>query len=166
MIIHKALSDEAGTLAFAANIASAILQEVSSCEKILMNLQGNLGTGKTTFSRGLLLAFGHRGSVKSPTYTFVEIYQLSNINVYHYDLYRLADGSELEFLGFHDNLGNNTLTLIEWPERASDYLPVSDLALTLEYSGSGRQVNLLANTAVGRRILEKVSGFGENAQVK
>lgn len=126
------LADEQATLAFGQQLARLL------DGRGLVTLQGNLGGGKTTLCRGLIQALGHNGKVKSPTYTLVEPYELPGGKVLHYDLYRLADPEELEFLGMRDHLDAGTLTLIEWPERAGSLLPPADLALHLSVQDGGR----------------------------
>jgi tRNA threonylcarbamoyladenosine biosynthesis protein TsaE len=116
-------------------------------------LQGELGTGKTTLVRSLLRGLGHRGKVRSPTYTLVEPYPLDGLTVYHLDLYRIADPGELEWLGLRDLLGADTLLLVEWPERAAGLLPAPDLVIELEYrEGGGRELVLHAATERGRQL--------------
>ena len=102
-------------------------------------LHGELGAGKTTFSRGFLRGRGHAGSVKSPTYTLVEPYEeTAGGPVYHFDLYRLGHAQELAFLGLEDYLSAGGYLLIEWPERAPTQLPEPNITLSLSASGTGR----------------------------
>ena len=104
----------------------------------LVFLLGDLGAGKTTLVRGLLRGLGHRGPVRSPTYTLVESYELPAGRVHHLDLYRIADPDEVEFLGIRDLLGDASLVLVEWPERGSGVLPSPDLTVDIAHCGEGR----------------------------
>ncbi len=119
----------------------------------LVYLEGELGAGKTTLTRGILRAYGHLGAVKSPTYTLVEPYELGSQRVYHLDLYRLSDPEELEFIGGRDVLADDALSIIEWPSRGEGWLPAPDLRLTLEVMDQGRLVSLAAGSDQGERIL-------------
>ena len=121
-------------------------------------LHGELGAGKTTLARGLLRALGHRGTVKSPTYTLVEPYQLDGWRLFHWDLYRLADPGELEFLGLRDQLDGEAALLIEWPERGQGELPAADLELRLDYVGEGRGCRLEARSPTGQALLAGLAG--------
>lgn len=137
------VADEAALLALAARCAPLL----ANCQLVFLN--GTLGAGKTTFSRGVLRALGHSGSVKSPTYTLVEPYDIAGKTVYHFDLYRLGEPEELEYMGVRDYLDGSSLCLVEWPERARGLLGEPDLFLDIQVLNQGRQVTIRSNSAVG-----------------
>jgi len=142
------MDSESSLEAFAAKMAK------SSNLDLVIFLHGNLGAGKTTFARGFLRGCGYQGLVKSPTYTLVEPYVVeAGKNVYHFDLYRLADGEELEFAGVRDYFDDQSVSLIEWPEKAEGYLPEPDIVCRLEYQGQGRQIDVSAMTARGNEAM-------------
>jgi len=119
-------------------------------------LSGDLGAGKTTLVRGFVHALGHQGPVKSPTYTLVEPYGLGGRDVYHFDLYRLSDPEELEFLGARDYFSGLGICLVEWPERAAGSLPQADIVLNIKYKNAERRVEITPLTGLGRRMLTEV----------
>jgi len=129
---RRQLTDAAATEAAAAALARRLEPGM------LVLLRGPLGAGKTTLVRGILRQLGHGGSVKSPTYTLLEPYDLSDQQVLHFDLYRIADPAELEFIGFDELLEGPALKLVEWPEQAGGRLPDPDLELTLSLVDRGR----------------------------
>lgn len=135
--------DEAAMLALGARIA-----RVTGGRGVIY-LHGDLGAGKTTLSRGLIRGFGHEGKVKSPTFTLVEPYELGEVQVFHFDLYRLVDPEELEFLGIRDYFEGNALCLIEWPERGAGILPKADMDITITPHEAGRTLRLSPHTAQG-----------------
>ena len=122
----------------------------------LITLQGALGAGKTTLVRGLIQAAGHTGAVKSPTFSLVEPYALDCGTIYHFDLYRLQDPEELEYIGIRDYLDQSSLCLVEWPEKAGNFLPDGDLNIIIEIVEKGRKVRLQSITDRGQALLENL----------
>lgn len=116
-------------------------------------LQGDLGAGKTTLTRGILRGYGHGGNVKSPTYTLVEPYDLGTTTAYHFDLYRLTDPEELELLGIRDYCRPDTLSIIEWPDRGQPFLPPADLTITIRGNADGRELEFVAHNEKGEAVL-------------
>ena len=128
----------------------------------VIHLSGGLGAGKTTLCRGILRAMGHSGAVKSPTFTLVEPYQISDSEVYHFDLYRLADPSELEYIGIDEYFGKNKLCLIEWPEKAIGSLPKHDLEITIDVLSEKRIIEVRSNSQTGEKICTQLIELDES----
>lgn len=138
-----------------------LLGEVSQGRGLVF-LKGNLGAGKTTLCRGILAAFGYNGPVKSPTYTLVEPYDLAGQTIYHFDLYRLSDPEELEFMGIRDYLDGESLCLVEWPEKAGGFLPSADLLVNIQYREGGRELLLESGTEYGKSLKDKMQKILSN----
>ena len=119
-------------------------------------LQGDLGAGKTTLTRGILRSLGYQGKVKSPTYTLVEPYALEDMDIYHFDLYRLADAEELGSIGVRDYFAEDALILLEWPEKAEAQLPVADLQLVIHILENGRRLELRAQSPAGEKLVQQL----------
>lgn len=123
----------------------------------MLHLRGDLGSGKTTLARGLIRALGYAGRVKSPTYTLVELYPLSRLNLYHFDFYRFTDRSEWLNSGFREYFNADSACIVEWPERAGDLLPPPDLEVNLAPEGTGRRARITAHSSAGSSWLAQLS---------
>ena len=137
------LADEEAMSAFGARIARTTQGHG------LIFLEGDLGAGKTTLSRGIIRGLGHVGAVKSPTFTLVEPYEISDIRAFHFDLYRLVDPEELEYLGIRDYFEDDALCLIEWPRKGAGFLPKPDLTITISPQDSGRSLQIVSQSSRG-----------------
>ena len=145
------LADEAATLALGGHLGRALRPGWS------VWLVGDLGAGKTTLARGLLRGLGYLGRVKSPTYTLVELYTLSRFNLYHFDLYRIADPDEWEDAGFRECFNDASVCLVEWPEKAREMLPPPDVQVCLEFSDDGRRAWVSGLTEGGKECVARLS---------
>ena len=143
------LSDEAATYEAGARLARVIVPGLS------LYLRGELGSGKTTLARGVLRGLGYSGRVKSPTYTLVELYTVSRLNLYHFDFYRFRDPKEWRDAGFSEYFNDASVRLVEWPEKAAGLLPPADLDIALEFAADGRDLSLRAGTESGRACLDR-----------
>ena len=145
------LADESQQVALAREVAKYL------GSSFIMLLKGDLGVGKTTFARGFIQASGFEGVVKSPTYTLVEPYPISNDRMcYHFDLYRLADPEELEFTGARDYFNENDVCLVEWPEKAEGFLPPADWICEFSHQEMGRNLTVWAMTEAGKKLMLQV----------
>jgi tRNA threonylcarbamoyladenosine biosynthesis protein TsaE len=163
---------------------SSLSKRVGFPEAIVIYLQGDLGMGKTTFSRGFLTAAGYKGRVKSPTYTLVEPYEINDRRIYHFDLYRVGDPEELEFMGIrdyfdvsgdfsdkksHDVSGQETspvICLIEWPDKGEGILPPPSLKLNLRFNNEGRMAQLTFDTKLTDGLNGIIDSVLKNLELK
>ena len=152
LIVKKIVwPNEAATVAFAQELARQ-----PAIGRALIELQGDLGAGKTTLVRHLLKSLGVEGRIKSPTYAVVEPYTLAapNLNIWHFDFYRFNDPREWEEAGFRDIFASPGLKLVEWPEKAGAHLPPPDLLIHIEVlANESRAITLTAHTAMGAELL-------------
>jgi tRNA threonylcarbamoyladenosine biosynthesis protein TsaE len=148
------LQDEAGTAAIGAALARALAPGLA------IHLHGDLGAGKTTLTRAMLHAAGHTGHVRSPTYTLVEPYTVAidgqQVEVLHFDLYRLASAEEFLDAGFREHFGGQAICIVEWPEKAAPVLPSPDIDVLLSISGRGRDIELQALSDQGYQCLDRL----------
>jgi tRNA threonylcarbamoyladenosine biosynthesis protein TsaE len=145
------LSDPEAQVAFGRRLAALLPP------RLVVYLQGDLGTGKTTLTRGLLAGLGHVGAARSPTYTLLEPYELADRRLYHLDLYRLGDPEELEYLGLRDLLAEDAIWMVEWPERGLGVLPPADIRISIAYAADGRHLRISAETALGQAFLDALA---------
>ena len=141
------LEDEAATVAMGGTLAKVVQKGA------VIFLHGDLGAGKTTLTRGIVQGLGHQGKVKSPTYTLVEPYELELCSVYHFDLYRLGDPEELEYMGIRDYFDPAAICVIEWPEKGEGFIPTPDFNITMLYQGEQRQISIEAGSERGIELL-------------
>ncbi len=125
---------------------------------LVIYFQGQLGAGKTTLARALLRALGITGAIKSPTYALLEPYQTATMLIYHFDLYRIADAEELDYLGIRDYLQDDAICLIEWPEKGETYLPEADLLCKIDILADARKITLSSNNKKGLAIINQLVG--------
>ena len=143
------LDDEAATLAAGAQFSDCVVAG------LVVFLHGDLGAGKTTFTRGFLRGLGFSGKVKSPTYTLVEPYILADFTTYHFDLYRFIDEEEWEAVGFREYFNPHSICLIEWPEKAGHLLPEPDIHVQLTHVQTKRKIQFYASTNQGKQCLNR-----------
>ncbi|KTD17530.1 tRNA (adenosine(37)-N6)-threonylcarbamoyltransferase complex ATPase subunit type 1 TsaE [Legionella jordanis] len=134
--------------------------QLSACLEapLTLTFSGQIGAGKTTLIRAMLRALGITSAIKSPTFSLVESYQCPKFHVHHFDLYRIHDEAELEYIGFRDYFHKDSVSCIEWPEHAKALLQNTDLNFCFSIKGSGRLLVITAASTAGERILSCLTG--------
>ena len=150
----RLLRDEAATQGLATALAASF--KALAKRDAIIELHGNLGAGKTTFTRYLLKALGVQGRIKSPTYAVVEPHQgLDGLDISHFDFYRFNDPREWEDAGLRDLYASPGLKIAEWPEQAAGLLPQADLQIELKaLEDERREMNIKALTKTGEALLQ------------
>jgi tRNA threonylcarbamoyladenosine biosynthesis protein TsaE len=133
---------------------------------MVIYLVGALGAGKTAIARALLRKMGVDGTIKSPTYTLVELYVVSRLSLYHFDFYRLQDPEEWLEAGLRDYFNPDSICLVEWPDKAGNSLPQADIVLSLVLENEGRQLQMLSNTKMGQECINSaLTGLKQKMQM-
>ena len=153
MVIHYKLADEQATVDFGRALGGRLAKGST------VFLSGTLGAGKTTFCRGVLAAHGYSGAVKSPTYTLVEPYTLGETSINHFDLYRLADPEELEYIGIREYFDSQAICIIEWPERGEGFLQAPAIEVEFSVLASGRLATLDVHDNELANRLKEITSF-------
>ncbi|KTD13009.1 tRNA (adenosine(37)-N6)-threonylcarbamoyltransferase complex ATPase subunit type 1 TsaE [Legionella jamestowniensis] len=146
------LPDEHSSEILAAKLAPTITPP------LILSFSGEIGAGKTTFIRALLRTLGITGAIKSPTFSLVESYQCKHFQLHHFDLYRIHDESELEYIGFRDYFREDSICCIEWPEHAGHFLNKVDMSFSFAVKGHGRLLSIKAASPVGDKLLSQFAG--------
>ena len=147
------LPDEAATLALGVALAQAL------APGLVIYLDGDLGSGKTTLVRGVLRGLGYAGNVKSPTYTLVELYAISRLNLHHFDFYRFSQPEEYLDAGLDEYFQGEAVCFVEWPDKAGNYLVPADLRVALSVVDNGRRADFVALSEAGRACLSRLRSF-------
>ncbi|KTD52774.1 tRNA (adenosine(37)-N6)-threonylcarbamoyltransferase complex ATPase subunit type 1 TsaE [Legionella quateirensis] len=146
------LPDEQASVRFANQLASCLAPPLTLC------FSGEIGTGKTTIIRAMLKRLGIQSAIKSPTFSLVESYLCDDVPVHHFDLYRIHHEDELEYLGFRDYFSRDSICCIEWAEHAGNALPQVDIRFKLVIKGAGREMQAVASSVAGKRVLACLAG--------
>jgi tRNA threonylcarbamoyladenosine biosynthesis protein TsaE len=150
-VLRLYLDQESATRALGARLAAIVRPG------LIVYLRGELGAGKTTLVRALMQALGYPGKVKSPTYTLVELYKISDLCLYHFDFYRFSEPEEGNDAGFRDYFDSSAACFVEWPEKAGRWLPTPDLEISLVTDGAGRQAEIHARSDTGLQCLKSLA---------
>lgn len=155
------LQSEEDTEKFAVQLASLLNKFFSYSSPLILGFSGDIGMGKTTIIRKLFKTLGVKDRIKSPTYSIVESYNLKNINLHHFDLYRIQDESELDYIGFRDYFVNNAICCIEWPENLGKYVLDLDIIFSISRYEEGRNISCCAKSERGLKLLFDIEENGK-----
>lgn len=154
------LADEQATINLAHAFAFACESSAALYKGLVVYLKGDLGAGKSFFSRAFIQTFLPGEKVKSPTYTIVESYKSSIVTIHHFDLYRLCDPEELEYLAIRDLLMGPFVALVEWPQKGEPIFPKADVVIELQhpqgFESENRVVEITANSHLGSAVVEQM----------
>lgn len=152
------LPDEEFTARLGVVLAKALLKTKQDIldRGLVINLNGDLGAGKTYLMRSMLRALGFEGRVKSPTFSLLETYSVEQLAINHFDFYRFEDPTEFEEAGFRENYGPGKVVASEWTSKAQPYAPVADLLICLKDKDEGRSCELQAKSEFGHQLLELI----------
>jgi tRNA threonylcarbamoyladenosine biosynthesis protein TsaE len=164
--LHLELPNEAATTHLGAALARALqhLEAPIKAQGFTVHLRGELGAGKTTLVRGLLRELGVTGSVKSPSYTLLEPYEVSRLHLYHFDFYRFKTPREFSEAGFAEYFGPGAICLAEWPAKAGEFLPEADLYIAMQVLDAGHRASVGANTEIGSACQDRLETFLREAR--
>ncbi|TAL62040.1 MAG: tRNA (adenosine(37)-N6)-threonylcarbamoyltransferase complex ATPase subunit type 1 TsaE [Legionella sp.] len=151
-IINIELLDEAASEQFAIRLAQCLVAP------LVLAFSGAIGAGKTTIIRAMLKNKGIKSAIKSPTFSLVESYQCADVQLHHFDLYRLNNAAELDYLGFRDYFTEQSICCIEWAEHAGRALPNVDIRFKLSIKGAGREMQIEALSAAGEKMIACLAG--------
>lgn len=137
-----------------------IAERLAAClfSPLVLTFSGEIGAGKTTIIRALLRSLGVKSTIKSPTFSLVESYLGTHLQIHHFDLYRITEETELDYIGFRDYFDTGALCCIEWPERAGSYLTKIDIAFKLNFKGAGREIQINTFSSAGNAVLSCLTG--------
>ncbi|HEX4597537.1 MAG TPA: tRNA (adenosine(37)-N6)-threonylcarbamoyltransferase complex ATPase subunit type 1 TsaE [Burkholderiaceae bacterium] len=164
--LRVVLPDEEATARLGAALAQALLATREAIERqgLLIGLCGELGSGKTALVRAALRRLGVTGTVRSPTFSLLELYTVSRLNFYHFDFYRFSKPEDFSNSGFRDFFAPGSVCAMEWPERAGGAVFTIDLRIGMQIADSGRIATFDALTQVGQDCLQEVTQAWQASQ--
>ncbi len=141
-------------------VSEVIAGRLAAClaSPLVLTFSGEIGAGKTTVIRAMLRRLGVSSAIKSPTFSLVESYQVNHLQIHHFDLYRIHDEAELDYIGFRDYFTDHSICCIEWPERVNTHLLWTDVGITLGLKGAGREMQMNAFSPAGIAVLSCLKG--------